>query len=61
MNNLRRTYPEYWNAAKEICKVKHETMTFHSVSELKDYVKKNKQYIPEIVERGVCMGYAIEL
>jgi hypothetical protein len=61
MNNLKRAYPEYWNAAKEICRVKHEAMSFHSVSGLKDYVKQNKHYIPEIAESGVCMGYAIEL
>jgi hypothetical protein len=61
MNNLRRTYPEYWEAAKEICRAKHERMIFNSVTELKDYVKQNKHYIPDVVSSGVCMGYAIKL
>lgn len=61
INGYKRTYPEYWEAAKMICKAKHEAMTFNSVEELKTYVKQNKQYIPEVVKSGVCMGYAINL
>lgn len=61
INNLKRTYPEYWEAAKMICRAKHEAMVFNSVKELKSYVKQNKQYIPEVVESGVYMGYGIEL
>lgn len=61
INKFKRVCPEYWEAAKMICKAKHEAMIFNSVKELKDYVKQNKQHIPEVVKSGVCMGYAIKL
>jgi uncharacterized FlgJ-related protein len=61
INRYKRAYPEYWEAAKMICKAKHEAMTFNSVKELKNYVKQNKQYIPEVVTSGVFMGYSIKL
>lgn len=61
MYKYMRVCPEFWEAAKQICKAKHESMIFNTVRQLKKYVKDNKQYIPDVVESGVCMGWAIKL
>ena len=54
-------HPEWWEAAKQICKAKHESKQFNGIKDLKQYVKDNKQYIPDIVESGVSLGYEIKI
>ena len=58
---LMYKHPEWWEAAKQITKAKHEAKQFNGIKDLKQYVKDNKQYIPDIVESGVSLGYSIKI
>lgn len=53
---LKNKYPMLWECAKNICKTKQEAKHFIELKDLRNYVKENKNLLPEVV-----MGYKVEI